>query len=305
MFKKKESEKMLDFSKLTLDDINRIKPYFLYSGGKACDNTVGGTFIWRDYFATEYALFNDTLICKANHFEGQTAFSVPLGEDVSGSLKEIENYCRRADIPIVFCMAAKEDTEVLKSFFGADRTELRYEPNWSDYIYRAEDLINLPGRKFSGQRNHINYFKKTYPGYSFEKITENNAEELKEFYRASGLIGSKNTDVFIEEQNKVFEVLDNYAVYGLTGGLLRTDGKTIAAFAVGETAGNILYVHIEKADTRHRGAYQMIVNEFAKHYGANIDFINREDDAGDEGLRISKISYHPCEFVEKYTVTIK
>ena len=36
-----------------------------------------------------------------------------------------------------------------------------------------------------------------------------------------------------------------------------------------------------------------------------IRFVNREEDCGDEGLRKSKMSYHPIELIEKNTVTIK
>jgi hypothetical protein len=41
------------------------------------------------------------------------------------------------------------------------------------------------------------------------------------------------------------------------------------------------------------------VREFTNE---NVIYVNREDDAGDPGLRKSKLSYNPVWLVKKYTV---
>lgn len=69
----------------------------------------------------------------------------------------------------------------------------------------------------------------------------------------------------------------------------------------------MLYVHIEKADTSYQGSYQMVTNLFLKEFATDdsIKFVNREDDCGDEGLRRSKLSYHPVSLPAKNCITVR
>ena len=299
---------MLEFKKLTLEDIQNISPYFIYSKNKTCDNTIGGTFMWRDFFVVEYAEVESTLIFKAKitYHGGITAFTVPLGENrenIYRGMEELNKYCKACQMPVVYCTVTADDMPHLNAVYG--EVELHQETNWSDYLYRAEDLKSLAGRKYSGQRNHINYFTKTYSDWAFEEITGDNIDEVKAFYDKFTQNTNKDSEIFAEEQRKTIEVLDNYRIYGLPGGLLRANGRVVA-FSVGEIWRDVLYVHIEKADFGIRGAYQLINNEFAKHFAAEgVEFINREEDVGDVGLRTSKLSYHPCQIIDKYIVEIK
>ena len=296
---------MLEFFKLTLDDIDKLKHYFPYSVNRICDNTVGGAFMWRDYFSVEYAEYNETVIFKAKvkYHKNITAFSAPLGKDYHGCIKKIAEYCRANDMPVVFSTVTVEDIEVLRSIFS--EFSLFKEADWSDYVYHAHDLTNLAGRKFSGQRNHMNFFKNTYENHTFEEITNSNLSEVRGFYTELSSKFAFDTDISAEEHNKTIEVLDNFDTYGLFGGLLRVDGSVVA-FSIGEINNNVLFIHIEKADLQYRGAYNVVNNEFAKHFTTQeVKYINREEDVGDEGLRKSKLSYHPCEIIDKYVMVVQ
>ena len=66
-----------------------------------------------------------------------------------------------------------------------------------------------------------------------------------------------------------------------------------------------MVVHIEKALTEYEGAYAMINQQFVEHECADVTYVNREDDTGDEGLRQAKLSYRPVFMVEKGTVKRK
>ena len=90
----------------------------------------------------------------------------------------------------------------------------------------------------------------------------------------------------------------------MEGGLLRVQGRVVA-FTVGDLQGDTLHIHIEKADREVPGAYEMINKAFAADMTTRhpqLRFINREDDAGDPGLRQAKLSYHPLELLKKYNV---
>lgn len=295
---------MLKFKKLSLNDIERVWPYFLIRTNRNCDSTVGGSFMWRDYFSTEYAIFGGSLLFKVKIPDtGKTGFTFPIGGDIENALNELSEYCENVKIPLMFCVVSPVDLKTLVHRFMNAETIL--ERDWCDYLYNAEDLCFLKGKKFSGQRNHINKFKSLYPDYRFEILNSENIRKAKDFYK--GILDEtlKDAPTARAESVKVFEVLDNFKLYNMFGGILIA-GENVVAMALGEAVGDTLYVHIEKADRNYQGSYQMIVNEFAKHFTlGRVEYINREEDTGDEGLRKSKLSYHPVELLEKYTVLIK
>ena len=106
------------------------------------------------------------------------------------------------------------------------------------------------------------------------------------------------------EEGCVREFLRDFAAYAPLAGLLRVNGR-VAGFSAGEIVGDTLIIHIEKADIAYEGVYQALVNEYAKCFVTpGVRYINREEDAGDEGLRRSKESYHPVRLLEKYLVQI-
>ena len=51
----------------------------------------------------------------------------------------------------------------------------------------------------------------------------------------------------------------------------------------------------------YKGLYQVINWETAKLIATQgFEFINREEDVGDQGLRDAKLSYHPVEIIPAY-----
>ena len=295
----------MEFKKVTLGEIDVLRTRLQFAESNICDFSVGGIVMWRDFFCTEYAIVNDTLLFKylvTAAGQKRYMFSYPVGPDAAGALSAVAEYCDVEEIPLSFCTITDEELEVLSRRYP--RLDAVPERDWFDYLYLSDDLMNLAGRRYAGQRNHINKFVRSYPDWSFDDITQAGIPEiiafLNEYYETETL----GDAIVAEEKSKTFELFENYAAYGLMGAVLRA-GKKIAAVSVGEVVGETLFVHIEKAKKSYSGVYAMITNQFAKRFGGGVKYINREEDVGDEGLRTAKLAYHPYKLLSKYTVLVK
>ena len=82
----------MEFKKLEFSDLELIRGYYEEYTNRTCDRTIGGSFMWRDYFHTMYALVEDTLIMKCIK-DGETVFCFPMGKQVDIALSAIEKYC--------------------------------------------------------------------------------------------------------------------------------------------------------------------------------------------------------------------
>lgn len=171
-----------------------------------------------------------------------------------------------------------------------------------EYLYRAEDLAYLRGNRYMRKRNHVNRFAKTF-SYRYATITPQDVPRILDFQRRWCAARDCGSSFMLEGENRaVVRTLENYQTLGeLIGGYLEVEGRVVA-YAIGEGAGDMLYVHFEKADPAYASAYQVINRDFVLHNIHRFTVINREEDMGDPGLREAKMSYLPFQLVSKYRV---
>ena len=171
-----------------------------------------------------------------------------------------------------------------------------------DYLYLRSDLAELSGKKFHKKKNHVNNFLNTYPNHEQRLINEElipAAFTVLEQWRRDSLLKNDNEDGdFIAAK----EALDLFNLLSLKGSVFFIDGKP-AAFCLGESIarGRMFVTHFEKAISSYRGIYQYVNQAFAASLPGFFTLINREQDLGNEGMRQSKMTYRPCDFVRKYT----
>lgn len=295
----------MEFKKITHIDMPRIWEFLKQERGRTTDFSYGGVLMWIDYFQYEYAIENDTLFIKGvvENDRSKIAFSLPIGpHPFEDSLKLLKEYCNVHAIPLEFSAVPEYAIEEIKATNPKSLEELT---DWGDYLYDVEALATLSGKKMSKKRNHVHQFLSNYPDWKFEPLTLSNAEEALKFMDVFDKEGDLTPQA--EAERKLNRQLLQEIREGdknIEGGLLYAIGE-LCGFTIGDIKNDTLFVHVEKATRHILGSYEMINYIFAqkmKEKYPRLNYVNREDDAGDPGLRFAKESYHPIEILKKYNV---
>ena len=286
----------LQFLPITHDILARITPYisFTAQNGRLCDYTPGVLSMWRRRYRTAAAIDGDTLYLRLED-GGATYYATPQGENLSRALDRLEAHLGYTPD---FCTVP----EALLPYFlsrypTATATDDR---DWYDYLYDTESLATLAGRRYSGQRNHLKRFIRAYGEPDFVPLCRENAGDALAFLDRYERERQNLSQEARAEAESTRELLVQPDFFGQMGGILKASGR-VFGFVIGEVVGDTVYDHVEKADANAEGAYQMLVNCFARAFRA-VPYMNREEDCGVAGLRTSKLSYHPRALLKKYTV---
>lgn len=293
---------MLSFSRVDAHCIPIIRPYFEHQTSRSCDYTVGVIYMWRNYFQTEYALQDNTLFLRMRSFSGHQFYLLPLG---SGNMTQaLHQLSPDEDGMLRFSVVTEEQLPLLTHVFGAPHAVIE-ERRWADYLYEKEALATFSGKKLAGQRNHVNRFMKERGSFIYEPVTEHNAAEVERFLRAHMEAQGKDHPDARAEYEYSIDTLHHLNALQYTGAFLKLPDGTPVGMCLGETVGDTLYVHAEKALRSINGAGQLLCREYAARAPEYVKYINREDDMGDEGLRYAKMSLHPAMLLEKKTIIFR
>ena len=170
----------------------------------------------------------------------------------------------------------------------------------ADYVYTTEKLTSLKGKKLHGKRNHIARFMDD-GDWRYEPMTQQNIPECRRMAKEWASLRADKWNDDMEQEIGVLEVaFTNFNELGLTGGVLYKVDKMVA-FTIGEALNEDTFVvHFEKAFPDLQGAYPMINQQFVLHAAQDFQYVNREEDTGDLGLRKAKLSYYPEILLKKY-----
>ena len=295
---------MLSFKPYSLDALKEVREYIRKSPYLCSDISMGFLFMWNEGMNVQFCVWNDTFVVRRDIGE-QAAFSWPYGVDPDGMVDELIAYTRENNLPLRFFSVMEEMMPKIQSDPRFAPAMFARDSRWSDYLYCFEDAATFHGKKFSGQRNHINKFHRLYGEPNVRMLLPEDRPQLLEMlakYEAEHSAGNAMERI---EEAGARQLVDIYEELGLIGACLILDGE-IAAFSIGEIVGEMMIIHVEKALRRYEGIYPTMYQSFVRlieeSSGKAPRFINREDDSGDPGLRTSKQQYHPIRMVDKYMV---
>ena len=292
---------MLTFKNITVRNAAMLRRYYENCDYALCEYSAGVKLMWRSALRYAWAEAAGCLIIRCES-EGRVSFDYPVAGpdgDEDAALSAIEAYCMETGIQPEISIVPEEKAPVLLSRYPYVRvSNIR---TWRDYLYYKEDLQLFAGRRYSGQRNHIKKFYAQWPNAEFRPLSvKEDAEAIEQFWIDFKAEFPKDSGskamAELELSKKMMAMPDK--PWLLRGGMF--DGEKLIALSLCEKCGETLIIHIEKALYSYAGAYPAMVQAEVAAFGDGCAYVNREDDAGDRGLRTSKLQYGPAKLSPKY-----
>lgn len=296
---------MIAFNDLKLEDQSTISGFFHQGQYNNSECTFTNLYIWRNCYQVQWAIVENFLLIKPTLGE-DTWVLPPYGDyqkhDITLVINELAAYFAQIGKPFVIKAVTAEYEAALERYAPGQFTFCE-ERDLEDYLYKGDDLRLLKGRKYHSKRNHLSNFSRNYPDAVYERMTVDMIPEVKEFlnwwceqkecsqgHLEEGLVCEREA---IEEALAVFGELPYKAA------VIRVNGA-IEAFTMGELVNDqTVVIHVEKANGSINGLYGAINQQFLLNEWPEVEYVNREEDTGDEGLRKAKLSYNPIELIKK------
>ena len=291
-----EQKQHIDFHIVTVADKPLFDYYILSSEEQNCDLNFANIFCWSATYHSEVAEADDCLGIRFDN-GGAKCYMQPVDSGDKGVILELlrrDAFEQRTPLRL-YGLSHEWRTFLEENYpeaFAFDTPRAQ-----CDYIYRVDDLAQLPGRKYQPKRNHLNRFVARYK-WQAEPLSRANIKDclaLNDKWLANREVG----DMERAEQQTLRCAFENFEALGLRGIVLYADGVP-AAFSYGTPINHSTFcTHIEKHDNTIEGAATMINRLMAQSLDEEFEFVNREDDLGLEGLRFAKMSYHPALLLDK------
>jgi len=298
---------MVQFKVPELSDRPWVQGLLAREDCRACEYNFVNMFLWSGAYPQRLARAGERLLVEIQGAPGLCHLFPAGGGPLIPALDAAKANAAAHGAPLtLICLTEEHRAQLEEQFPG--RFTFQEDRGGYDYLYSVDKLADLPGKKLHAKRNHISRFCDAYPDWMFETVTTENIGECLDMARLwyeerTAALDGEDAGLALERE-AIAAALTRLDALGLSGGLIRGNGRVLA-FSLGSlTTPDCFDVHFEKAFGHIQGAYAVINREMARlvrETYPRVQYLNREDDLGQEGLRKAKLSYCPDVLLTKYS----
>jgi uncharacterized protein len=293
-----------EFSALKLDDRSLLTDFLKRHPQPLTGYTFSTLAAWASYFHYEWTFVEaDTLLISCvfdsdphpHLLQPVGSLSTQIAQQISKAAAELPYPLKIIGVCDRFL---KEYPDFARSF------AIREDRAVSNYLYGADSLAKLAGRKYSKKRNLLSQASSLY-SWASQKLTSARIDSCFSVLESIRAEENPAIEGMLAREVAALEcTLRHFDEFGQQGVLISVEGRPVAFSIFEPISPTTVAVHFERALRSYKGLYQAINCETAKVVASQgFEFINREEDLGDEGLRDAKMSYHPIEIVPAYVLT--
>lgn len=285
-----------EFTPITLHGQERYLSLLAQCPQKTSDYSFANVFGWAEEYGLKWRFTDDLVWIRQSRPEQVSWAPVGPWERVDWDAHFLELQAAP------FQRVPDELTRIWRERFTERMVATESRGQW-DYIYSVRELIDLKGNRFHNKKNLLNQFHRNYKSL-YHALDMDCVERVLEMqHNWCTWKECAHSHALEAENTAIGRVLHHWdAIPGLMGGALEVDEEIVAYTVAEALTENTVVIHFEKGHTGYKGVYQAINNMFLANNAKEFEYVNREQDLDDEGLRKAKISYNPVRFLKKDNV---
>ncbi len=295
-----------EFYPLKLEDSGRLMEFLRKNPQRLTGYTFATLAAWQPFFHYEWTFAEPgaLLISCVLEPDPNRHLLQPVGSMSPALTRKLLALAAHMSYPLriigVSDVYLRENPSLSESF------EAKEDRAVSNYLYSAAALAQLPGRKYSKKRNLLAQASGLYR-WSCEAINSGRIDQCLAVLNSILEEERPHVEGMLKRELAALEcTLRHFDDFGQQGLLISIAGRPVAFSIYEAISPTTVAIHFERALRSYKGLYQVINCETAKVIAAQgFQFINREEDLGDPGLRDAKMSYHPVEVVPAYELTYR
>ncbi|GAB6057728.1 DUF2156 domain-containing protein [Desulfonatronum parangueonense] len=286
----------IEFHPVSLRDQEQYLLLLAQCPQKTSDYSFANIFGWAEEYGLEWFFEKDLVWIRQQ--KPEPVYWAPIGSWEKIDWEEHAPRLRSAR----FQRVPEELARIWRGRFGERLVVSDARGQW-DYIYLVRELVELKGNRFHKKKNLFNQFERAHQAI-YHDLDMDCVERVLEMQQNwcswkecahSNALEAENTAI-----GRVLKEWDR--IPGLKGGVLEVNEEIVAYTVAEALTENTMVIHFEKGHTGYKGVYQAINKLFLTNAASGFEYVNREQDLDDEGLRKAKLSYNPIRFLKKSSV---